>query len=141
MTVVPPQPAAPPAPKPLDPEEEFNQSLKVIQEEKSYPKARALLSAFIAKFPTHELSDDAQYWIGQTYFEERNYERAILAFNKVQVDYANGDKAPEALLQEGMSFLSLGDKASARELLMRLVQKYPNSEAAKTAEDRLKSIQ
>ncbi|OGL59792.1 MAG: tol-pal system protein YbgF [Candidatus Tectomicrobia bacterium RIFCSPLOWO2_02_FULL_70_19] len=134
-------PPAAPAPKPPDPEEEFNQSLKVIQEEKSYPRGRALLSAFIAKFPAHELADDAQYWIGQTYFEERNYERAILAFNKVQVDYANGDKAPEALLQEGMSFLSLGDKASARELLMRLQQKYPNSEAARTAEERLKSMQ
>ncbi|MBI1725006.1 MAG: tol-pal system protein YbgF [Candidatus Tectomicrobia bacterium] len=134
-------PPAAPAPKPPDPEEEFNQALRVIQEERSYPKARALLSAFIAKFPTHDLADDAQYWLGQTYFEERNYERAILAFNKVQVDYANGDKAPDALLQEGVSFLNLGDRASARELLMRLQQKYPNSEAAKKAEERLKAMQ
>jgi len=135
-------PQAPPAEARLSgPEEEFNQALKALQEDRSYPRARSLLGAFLAKHPGHELADDAQYWIGQTYFEERNYERAILAFNKVQVDYANGDKAPDALLQEGLSFLNLGDRASARELLMRLQQRYPNSEAARTAAERLKNLQ
>jgi len=137
----PPAPLAPPSVAKLpDPEEEFNEALRVLREERSFPRARALLSGFIAKHPTHELADDAQYWIGMSYFEEKNFERAILAFNKVQVDYANSDKAPDALLQEALSFLSLGDRASARELLGRVVGKYPNSDAAKTAIERLKSF-
>ena len=58
----------------------------------------------------------------------------------MQVDYANGDKAPDALLKEALAFLNLGDKASARELLARVIQKYPNSSAAEAALERLKSL-
>lgn len=134
--------AAPPlAPvKKAGPDVDFNEAVRVLEEEKSFPRARLLLQGFIEKYPTHELADDAQYLIGESYFAEKNYERAILSYNKVQVDYANGDKAPDALLKEALSFLSLGDKASARELLGRVGRKYPGSEAARAALERLKSL-
>jgi tol-pal system protein YbgF len=127
----PPQPAS---------DADFNEALRVLNKEKTYPKARMLLNQFILKNQTHELADDAQFWIGESYFAEKNFERAILAFNKVQVDYANGDKAPDALLKEALAFLSLGDKASARELMGRVVKKYPGSSAAAAAAKRLKSL-
>ncbi len=123
-----------------DPDSIFNEAFRVFRENRSFPKARLLLNRFISNYPTHDLADDAQYLIGESYFEEKNFERAILAFNKVQVDYANGDKAPDALLQEALAFLNLGDKASARELLGRVVQKYPGSEAEKVATKRLSSL-
>jgi tol-pal system protein YbgF len=128
------QPAQP------DPAAEYNEALRIFNEEKIFPKARLLFNRFISRNPIHELADDAQYWIGESYFEEKNFERAILAFNKVQVDYANGDKAPDALLKEALAFLNLGDKASARELMGRVVQKYPDSAAAAKATERLKSL-
>ena len=123
-----------------DPEAEFNEALQVLREERQFPRARLLFTRFFSKNPTHELADDAQYWIGESYFRERNFERAILAFNKVQVDYANGDKAPDALLKEALSFLRLGDKASARELFERVAKKYPHSEAGRTALEQLKNF-
>lgn len=130
-----------PAPPPSsEPEENYARAIRVLREERSFARARGLLEAFIERHPTHELADDAQYWIGQSYFQEKNFERAILAFNKVQVDYANGDKAPEALLLEALSFLSLGDQASARELLGRVIGKYPDSGAASAARERLESL-
>jgi tol-pal system protein YbgF len=130
----------PTPPPPPDPEADYNEGLRVFKEERSFLKARELFHRFILNNPTNELADDAQYWIGESFFEEKNYERAILAFNKVQVDYANGDKAPDALLKEALAFLSLGDKASARELLGRVVKKYPESEAARAASEHLKSL-
>ncbi len=144
-TVVPPAgspdaPVQPPPVKKPDPDADFNEALRVFRDERSFPRARLLLNRFISNYPTHELADDAQYMIGESYFEEKNFERAILAFNKVQVDYANGDKAPDALLKEALAFLNLGDKASARELLGRVVQKYPGSEAEKAATERLNSL-
>lgn len=130
------------SPKPIqpNPEDEYNEALRIFSEERSFPRARLMFNRFISKNPTHELADDAQYWIGESYFEEKNFERAILAFNKVQVDYANGDKAPDALYKEALVFLNLGDRASARELLARVLQKYPNSSAAVAALERLKSL-
>ncbi len=143
VAVIPKEPASrpqKPAPRPPDPEEDYTQAIRVLLDERSFAKARDLLNVFISKYPTHELADDAQYWIGQSYFQEKNFERAILAFNKVQVDYANGDKAPEALLLEALSFFNLGDRASARELLGRVIGKYPDSSAAATARKRLESL-
>ena len=134
----PPRPA--PAPRLPDPEEDYTKAIRVLRDERNFVKARGLLNEFISKYPTHELSDDAQYWIGQSYYREKNFERAILAFNKVQVDYANGDKAPEALLLEALSFLNIDDRASARELLGQVIAKYPDSSAASDARKRLESL-
>jgi tol-pal system protein YbgF len=133
-------PVQPPPVKKLDPDADFNEALRVFRKDRSFPKARLLLNRFISSYPTHDLADDAQYLIGESYFEEKNYERAILAFNKVQVDYANGDKAPDSLFKEALSFLNLGDRASARELLGRVVQKYPGSEAEQAATKHLNSM-
>ena len=145
VSVIPPEPVVqtpepPPAPKLPDPEEDYTQAIRVLRDEKNFVKSRELLNKFISKYPTHELADDAQYWIGQSYFQEKSFERAILAFNKVQVDYANGDKAPEALLLEALSFLNIDDRASARELLGQVIAKYPDSSAASTAKKRLESL-
>ena len=98
------------------------------------------LKGFVVTLKGPQREDDAQYLIGESYFEEKSYERAILAFNKVQVDYANGDKAPDSLFKEALSFLNLGDRASARELLERVVQKYPGSEAEQAATKHLNSM-
>lgn len=132
-------PLSPKSIKP-NPEDEYNEALRILNEEHSYPRARLIFNRFVSKNTTHELADDAQYWIGESYFQEKKFERAILAFNKVQVDYANGDKAPDALLKEALAFLNLGDKASARELLARVIQKYPNSSVAIAATEQLKSL-
>lgn len=140
VTVVSPLPAAPPQASAPGPADDYARAVRALREERRFSKARGLLEAFLAEHPTHELADDAQYWIGQSYFQEKNFEGAILAFNKVQVDYANGDKAPEALLLEALSFLNLGDQASARELLGRVIGKYPDSAAAGEARKRLESL-
>lgn len=134
----PPKPA--PAPRPPDPEEDYTKAIRVLRDERNFTAARGLLNGFISKYPKHELADDAQYWIGQSYYQEKNFERAILAFNKVQVDFANGDKAPEALLLEALSFLHIDDRASAMELLGQVIAKYPDSSAASTARKRLESL-
>ena len=145
VAVIPKEPVSrpqeqPTAPRPPDPEEDYTQAIRVLRDEKNFVKSRELLNKFISEYPTHELADDAQYWIGQSYFQEKSFERAILAFNKVQVDYANGDKAPEALLLEALSFLNIDDRASARELLGQVIAKYPDSSAASTAKKRLESL-
>lgn len=130
----------PPAPRPPDPEEEFNLANRVLQEERNFPKARSLLKAFIRKYPKHGLADDAQYWIGQSYFQEKNIRDAILAFNTVKFDYANGDKAPDAFLMEALSHLEWGDTEAARMLLGELIDVYPDSSAAAAARKRLESL-
>ena len=94
----------------------------------------------LRRFPTSRFADDAQYWIGETYYREKRYDKAILEYDKVVINYSKGDKVSAALLKQGLAFLALGDKASARQLMNQVISEYPDSEEAKTARSRLSSL-
>lgn len=102
--------------------------------------ARKKFEAFLSQYPHTELSDNAQFWIGETYFLKKDYEKAILEYEKVIVKYPEGDKVPSALLKQGLAFLELGDKTNGRSLLKRVMERYPKTEQAEIAKKRLESI-
>lgn len=89
--------------------------------------------------PASDLADNAQYWIGECYYAQRDYDPAIQEFLKVPTDYPQGDKVPAALLKTGYSFLQLEDRASARRYLNQVVEQFPNSEEAVSARNKLRS--
>ena len=105
-----------------------------------YDKARTEFQSFLKQYPDTEYSDNAQFWIGECYYFEKKYENAILEYEKVVKTYSEGDKVPHALLKEGFSFLNLGDKASAKLVLQRVIKDYPNTNQARTARAKLLSI-
>jgi len=106
----------------------------------NYTKAREAFQSFLAAYPTGEYSDNAQFWIGECYFYEKQYEKAILEYDNVTKKFPSSNKVPHALLKQGLSFLSLGDKASARLLLQQIIKDYPNTTQAKTARAKLQQI-
>ena len=99
--------------------------------------ARRKFEVFLRQYPNTDLSDNAQFWVGETYFVKKDYEKAILEYEKVIVKYPEGDKVPAALLKQGLAFHELGDRANARNLLRRVIDRYPQSEQAETARKRL----
>jgi tol-pal system protein YbgF len=94
----------------------------------------------LAAYPDSEYSDNAQFWIGECYFFEKNYEKAILEYEKVTKNYPGGNKVPYALLKQGFSFLKLNDKTSARLLLQQVIKDYPNTNQARMARSKLQEI-
>lgn len=102
--------------------------------------ARTSLSQFVEKNPDHELVSNARYWIGETYYAEKNYEQAILEFQEVVKQYPKKEKAPAAMLKQALSFKALKDTKSAQYLLKRLNISYPKSEEAKRAKELLKEF-
>jgi len=100
-------------------------------------KARDSFTRFAERFPKHELTPNARYWIGETYYSEKKYEQAILAFQDVIKQYPKKDKAPAALLKQGLSFKALGDVKSARYVLKKIQDDYPRSAEAKKARELL----
>jgi tol-pal system protein YbgF len=105
-----------------------------------YEGARRKFEAFLKQYPNTELSDNAQFWIGETYFGKKDYEKAILEYEKAIAKYPEGDKIPAALLKQGIAFLELGDKTNGRNLLKRVMERYPQSEQADTAKKKLETI-
>lgn len=110
-------------------------------DEGDFEGARAGFEKIIKDFPKSENSDNAQFWIGEIYYREKWYEKAILEYQKVIEKYPKGNKVPASLLKQGFAFLSLGDKANARLILKELAKKYPESNEGKIAVQKLKEIQ
>lgn len=102
-----------------------------------YSGAIEAFELFIKKHPESEYAGNAQYWIGECYYSQRNYPLALDAFNKVLAKYANGNKVPDAMLKIGFTLVAMNDLAKGREMLHSLVEKYPNSQAAVKARERL----
>lgn len=102
--------------------------------------ARRKFEAFLKQYPNTDLSDNAQFWIGETYYAKKDFEKAILEYEKVIAKYPEGDKVPAALLKQAFAFLELGDKTNGRNLLRRVIERYPQSEQAEVAKKRLEAI-
>ncbi|MBI5874376.1 MAG: tol-pal system protein YbgF [Deltaproteobacteria bacterium] len=96
---------------------------------------------FILHYPKHTLADNAQYWIGETYYSQKEYQRSVVEFKKVVDNYPNENKAPDALLKVGFSYLELNSREKAAEALKLLIEKYPSSEAAARAKSKLQELQ
>ena len=102
--------------------------------------SRRKFEAFLKQYPNTDLSDNAQFWIGETYYLKRDYEKAILEYEKAVTKYPEGDKIPSALFKQALAFAELGDKSNARTLLRRVIERYPQSEQADMAKKRLDTL-
>jgi tol-pal system protein YbgF len=100
--------------------------------------AKKRFQEVIARFPKSENADNAQFWIGEIYYREKWYEKAILEYQKVIENYPSGNKVPAALLKQGLAFLNIGDKPNSRHILEDLIKKYPKTNEAKIAREKLK---
>lgn len=104
------------------------------------PAARDLFQKFLEDSPKHELAANAFYWIGETYYSEKNYEQAILSFQDVIKNYPQKEKIPAAMLKQAMAFKAIKDVKSAKFVLKKLVEGFPKAEESKKARELLKEI-
>jgi tol-pal system protein YbgF len=119
-------------------QDEYKIGLRAFQAQQ-FDNAIQQFRSFQRKYPNSEMADDAQYWIGESYFNQRDYNRAILEFNDV-LKYRKGDRVPAALLRQAQAFLEIGDKTDARLILQKLLNDHPNSEQAQEAKARLQVL-
>ncbi len=97
----------------------------------NYPSARKELGLLLDNYPSSPLADDAQYYIAETYYNEKWFEKAILEYQLVIEKYPEGDKRPSAYFKQGLAFENIGDSTNAKVRYRELVQLYPNSNEAK----------
>jgi len=102
--------------------------------------AREQFTKFLDQNPTHDLAVNAHYWIGETYYSEKNYESAILSYQEVIKNYPGKEKVVAAMLKQAMAFNAIKDPKSAKFVLKKLIEGFPKSEEAKKAKVLLKEI-
>ncbi len=134
-----PPPAAAPAPPAtlargpdVSPEKIYVAAMASFQAEE-HGQAVLEWSELTKKFPEHPLASNAQYWIGESYYRQRDFRQALLEFRKVIDGYPKSPQIPEALLKIGLCHRALKDAARAREAWDQLTKEYPGTNAATQA--------
>ena len=130
--------ATPPADAPPSPEETKAYEAALNQFKLgNYPLAVSALQGMLVTYPNSKLAPNAQYWIGMAHAAQRDYKNAIVAQQKVLTVWPNDAKAPDAMLNIANSQEALGDRRGAQKTLEGLLEKYPTSQAAASAKQRL----
>ena len=93
--------------------------------------------AYLKTFPRSELADDAQFYIGQTYYADGRFKEAVSAFEEVLLAYPDGDVVPEASYKRGLALDRLGEVGRARQAFELLLANYPDSTMATLAQQAL----
>lgn len=106
----------------------------------NYQGAITAFQAFIAKYPKSTLAPRAQYWIGDSHFNLRDFKNAIASQQKLVAAYPDSSSVPDALLNMASAQLEAGDNPAARKTMDGLIARYPSSEAAEKARRRVANL-
>jgi tol-pal system protein YbgF len=123
-----------------DPEEFYKAALESYSSRR-FDKAIEGFSKFVKLFPEHDLADNAVYWTGESFVAAGEYALALPEFQRLAMQYPNGNKMPDALLMIGICYDKLKNKQAAADSWNKLVSLYPSSQAAKKAKKKLESVE
>ena len=106
----------------------------------NYDLAADGFGEYLRRWPSTELSDNAQYWIGECYDAKEEPNRALEMFSKVLEDYPTSDKAAAAQLKKGLIYLKMGDQGQGVVNLQYVVYEHPGTREADLAREQLRSL-
>ncbi|HEV2702583.1 MAG TPA: tol-pal system protein YbgF [Steroidobacteraceae bacterium] len=114
----------------------YNQAFDVLKAGK-YADAITAFKGFLQSYPQSSLADNAQYWLGESYYVTRDFQNAAAAFQAVLDRWPDSRKAPDALLKLGYTQAELKHIPQARATLTSVSTRFPGSDAANLAAARL----
>jgi len=117
----------------------YDQAFQALKELR-YADAAEDFQAFLDRYPYSEYADNAQYWLGESYYVTRNYDIALTSFQGLLDNYPESPKAPDALLKIGYTHYELEQWDSARAALTQVQENFPDSTLSRLAENRLRSM-
>ena len=134
-----PPPAAAAAANPADEKSEYDQAFNALKDGR-YAESARRFQTFIGTYPNSELTPNAYYWLGESYYVTQNYPISLDTFQKLLARYPNSQKAPDALLKVGYCEYELKQWDHAEATLNQVVQKYPDTTVARLAQGRLRAL-
>ena len=96
--------------------------------------------SFMKTFPKSDLADDAQYFVGETYYMSGRFQDAVAAYNVVIERHPSSNTLPDTYYKRGMAQKALGQTPAAKESLAFVIKTYPSSDAAFLAKQALDQL-
>jgi tol-pal system protein YbgF len=117
------------------------QAAFVLLKDSHYDQAIAAFGKFLVDFPDSALADNAQYWLGEAYYVNKDFPAALAAFQRVVDKFPQSRKVPDALLKVGYCQYELRQWTQAREVLTEVTAKYADTPAGRLAQQRLEKLE
>ena len=103
----------------------------------NYDLAISEFRQYVETYPSSEMADNAQYWIGECYYSKKLLNEAIAEFDKVSLLFPKGDKVLGARFKKGVTLMELGQQEAGRAELTALIRLFPRSNEAVLAKQQL----
>jgi tol-pal system protein YbgF len=107
---------------------------------RKYDEAAKAFTQFLSGYAGSPLADNAQYWLAQSHYVQRQFNVALPEFQKVVDKYPQSSKLPDALLKVGYCQTELGNKNAARTALQQVMKQFPDTTAARLATQQLEKL-
>ena len=127
------------AASPEDEKAVYDQAFQSLKDLK-YADAAEQFLTFVNVYPASDYADNAQYWLGESYYVTRNYDIALEAFSTLLSDYPTSPKVADGLLKIGYTHYELKQWDQARAALTQVQEQYPDTTLARLAGSRLRSM-
>jgi tol-pal system protein YbgF len=105
-----------------------------------YDLARTEFQDYLRFYGKTDLAANAQFYLGEIAYAQKNYDLAVTEYDKVLTGYADSFKAPPARLKKALANIELGQKATGVRELREIVKKYPGTEEDRRARAKLKEM-
>ena len=128
------------APKPGVSDKQAYQTAFDLLQGRKYDEAGKAFTQFLSAYSTSPLADNAQYWLAQSHYVQRQFNVALPEFQKVIDKYPQSSKLPDALLKVGYCQSELGNKNAARAALQQVMKQFPDTTAARLATQQLEKL-
>ncbi len=115
-------------PPSASPQDEYDMAYGYVLH-KDYALAEQSFRDFLKKHPNERLVPDAQYWLGESLYQQQHYRDAAESFLGVSTKFEHSGKAPDALLRLGQSLAAMNQKEAACATLAEIGRKYPRASA------------
>lgn len=116
----------------------YDRALEAFKNKK-YDDAQSYFQEFYSSFPNNQLTPNAMFWRGESFYQMGRFPEATLEYENVKSKFPKSDKLPAAMLKQGMSLYKMNQKDAGKFVLEDLVKKFPNSAEAKRAKTFLQS--
>ena len=133
---------APPAAGYVDPAAEkaaYDEAFAALRDGR-YAESARRFQGFLQEYPNGDLTDNAMYWLGESYYVTQNYRPALETFSDLMQRYPQSSKAPDSLLKIGYAHYELKEWPQAERALNDVVTKYPETTVARLAQGRLRAL-
>lgn len=103
-------------------------------------RARALFGEYVRRYPQDDNADNAQYWIGKSYQDQQQWQRAVASYRELARAYPRSDVLDQALWAMSQCFYELHDCANARTALDAIKQMRAQSPLIRDVDRRLREL-